>query len=184
MLFSGCKWAVSVEPGGVYSLHVWQCWFSCLLQITVSPLPAGVSLLSHSSSGIARCIFAVVQQAHPFCFFAPSVSHSACFSGLKDEGSSYSKCRLDEKEFFSGGGQVVAQEKYGDNVNQHERLVSEQLQARVLAFQRFVGTYSQGVTTGEKGMKDCCPKICFVMPVRVLRCTLNMDTDSAHEPIP
>ena len=124
MLFSGYKLAVSMETGGMYSLHVWPCWFRCLLQIPAAPLPTGISLLLHSSSGIPRCIFAVVQQAHPFCVFAPSVSHS----DLKNEGSSYSKCRLDEKEFFSGEGQMVAQEKYGDNVNQHERLVSAQLQ--------------------------------------------------------
>lgn len=128
MLFSGYEWAVSLEPGGMYSLHVWQCCFRCLLQIPAGPLPAGISLLLHASSEIPRCIFAVVLQAHPFCFFAPSVSHSVCVSGLKNEGSSYSKCRLDEKEFFCGEGQMVAQEKYRDNVSQHERLVSAQLQ--------------------------------------------------------
>lgn len=78
MLFSGYKLAPRTEPGSMYSLHVWQCWFRCLLQIPTGLLPTGIWLLLHSSSGTPRCIFAVVQQAHPFCF-APSVSRQRVF---------------------------------------------------------------------------------------------------------
>lgn len=33
MLFPGCKLAVSVEPGSMDSLLVWECWCRCLLHI-------------------------------------------------------------------------------------------------------------------------------------------------------
>lgn len=112
-----------------------QCVFTARVAVLVQVSPSdphgssshrNIASLPLSFRDRQMCL--CCSSAHPFCSCARSVSHSVRVSALKSGGSSYSKCRLDEKEFFSGKGQMGAQEEYGDNVNQHERLVSAQLQ--------------------------------------------------------